>query len=112
MMVHDVALLHALRDAPWRVRSVDRGDQHLFVWLDTDWAVATLTARTDAEEQRRFMRVVCSGGDASWDQLADETAERPVWRSLSSMARRIETGDHDMTLEHRVTATLEDIEQA
>lgn len=112
MMVHDVALLHALRDAPWRVRSVDRGDQHLSVWLDTDGAVATLTARTDAEEQRRFMRVVCSDGDTSWDQLADETAAPPVWRSLSSMARRIETGDHDMTLEHRVIATLEDIEQA
>jgi predicted dehydrogenase len=112
MMVHDVALLHALIDAPWRVRSVDRGDDHLFVWLDADWAVATLTARTDAEEQRRFMRVVCSGGDTSWDQLADETAERPVWRSLSDLARRIDAGDHDMTLEHRVIATLEDIEHA
>ena len=39
-------------------------------------------------------------------------AERPVWRSLSDLARRIDTGDHDMTLEHRVIATLEDIEQA
>jgi len=28
------------------------------------------------------------------------------------MARRINAGDHDMTLEHRVIATLEDIEQA
>jgi predicted dehydrogenase len=112
MMVHDVALLHALRDAPWRVRSVDRGDHHLHVWLDTDWAVATLTARTDAEEQRRTMRLVCSGGDMSWDQLADEAAPTPVERSLSDMARRINAGDHDMTIEHRVIATLEDIEQA
>jgi hypothetical protein len=48
----------------------------------------------------------------SWDQLADEAAPTPVERSLSDMARRINAGDHDMTLEHRVIATLEDIEQA
>jgi predicted dehydrogenase len=112
MMVHDIALLHALGDHPWRVRSVDRGHHHLHAWLDTDWAVATLTARTDADEQHRYLRLVCSGGDMGWDQLADEPAPAPVQRSLSDLARRINAGDHDMTLEYRVIATLEDIEAA
>ena len=112
MLVHDVALLHALTDEPWRVRSVDRGDSHLFAWLDTDHALATLSARTDADEQRRMMRIVYSGGDMSWDQLVDTAAATPVRRSLTDMARRIRESDHDMTLEYRVTATLEDIEQA
>lgn len=112
MLVHDVAMLHALTNEPWRVRSVDRGESHLFVSLDTDSAVATLSARTDADEQRRMMRIVYSGGDMSWDQLADTPAATPVQRSLSNMACRIRTGDHDMTLEYRVTATLEDIEAA
>jgi hypothetical protein len=48
----------------------------------------------------------------SWDQLADTPAATPVQRSLSNMACRIRTGDHDMTLEYRVTATLEEIEAA
>ena len=112
MLVHDVALLHALGDEPWRVRSVDRGEHHLFVWMDTDYAVATLAARTDSHEQRRTLRITCTGGEDEWDQLADTIVATPVQRSLSDMSHRIATGAHDMTLEYRVTATLEDIEAA
>ena len=109
MMVHDIALLHALGDDPWRVRSVDRGEHHLFAWLDTDYAAATLSARTDAEEHRRTLRVTHSHGEVEWDQLVDTVAATPVQRSLADIYTRIQRGQHDMSLEYRVTATLEEI---
>jgi predicted dehydrogenase len=112
MMVHDVALLHALGDEPWRVRSVDRGDTHLFAWLDTDSATATLSARTDSADQSRRLRVVCSQGETEWDQLEPVVTATPVQRSLTNLAHHIATGVHDMTFERRVIATLEDIEAA
>ena len=112
MLVHDVALLHSISNDSWRVRSVDRGEHHLFAWLDTDYAVATLAARTDADAPTRTMRVVCTGGEGEWDQLADTLTPTPVQASLTDMARRITNRDHDMSLEYLVTATMEDIAAA
>ena len=112
MLVHDVALLHSISNDSWRVRSVDRGEHHLFAWLDTNYSVATLAARTDAPAPARTMRVVCTGGDGEWDQLTDTSTPTPVQASLTDMARRIANDDHDMALEYLVAATLEDIEAA
>lgn len=112
VMVHDIALLHALSPQGWRVASVDAGDHHLFVHLETDDAAAILKARTDATEPRRWLRVTGTCDSGEWNQLVTTSDQTPLQLSLKDMSRRITSGDHDMNLEHRVTATLQEISAA
>lgn len=115
MMVHDIALLYALRDDEWEIVGVDKDDDYLRVVLRSGACWAVLTAGTDAAEASRMMRVTGALGSAEWNQLeADgrEVSETPVRRSLARMADAIRRHDNEMSFERKVTTMLEMIDQA
>lgn len=112
MMVHDIALVCAMRNDPWEIIGVDKDDAYVRVVLRSGECWAVLTAGTDAIEPVRIMRISGALGSAEWNQLeADgrEVSETPVGRSLSRMASAIRRHDHNMSFERKVTTMLEGI---